>query len=127
MKRLILLSFFLIVHGGWAQEAGPAITVVPQKESRAYEKHRRVLIGPGFKQPKPYPGYAGFVGWASIARTRTGALLLTFSSGYWHASPPTPITGIKADDIQQWQKMGMWLLAQINIITVFLIVALGKR
>jgi hypothetical protein len=43
----------------------------------------------------------------SIVRTRTGALLLTFSSGYWHASPPPPITGVKADGIQLWQKMGM--------------------
>ncbi len=107
MKRILLLSFFWIARGGWAQEAGPAIQVVPQKESRAYEKSRRMLVGPGFKQPKPYAGYAGFVGWASIVQTRTGALLLTFSSGYWHASPPTPITGIKADDVQLWQKMGM--------------------
>ena len=86
-----------------------AVTIVPhpQKESRAFEQNRRLLVGPGLRQPKPYPGYAGFVGWASIVRTRTGALLVTFSSGYWHASPPTPITGIKAGDIQQWQKMGM--------------------
>jgi sialidase-1 len=107
MKRILLLGIFSIVHYSLAQEAGPAIIVVPQKESRAYEQSRRVLVGPGLKQPKPYPGYAGFVGWASILRTRTGALLLTFSSGYWHASPPTPITGIKAGDIEQWQKMGM--------------------
>jgi photosystem II stability/assembly factor-like uncharacterized protein len=107
MKRIFLLSVLLIVQRGLAQEAAPSITVVPQKEPPAFEQSRRVLVGPGFKQPKPYPGYAGFVGWASIVRTRTGALLLTFSSGYWHASPPTPLTGIKADDIQLWQKMGM--------------------
>jgi hypothetical protein len=107
MMRKLLLSTFLITALGLAQEAGPVITVIPQKESRAYQQNRRMLVGPGFKQPKPYPGYAGFVGWSSIVRTRTGALLLTFSSGYWHASPPTPITGIKADDLQQWQKMGM--------------------
>jgi hypothetical protein len=59
------------------------------------------------RQPQAYPGYAGFVGWASVIRTHTGALLVTFTSGYWHASPPTPITGIKAEDLQQWRKMGM--------------------
>jgi sialidase-1 len=107
LTRTFLLSVFLIAQTGLALQADLAITVAPQKESRAFEENRKVLVGPGFKQPKPYPGYAGFVGWTSIVRTRTGALLLTFSSGYWHASPPTPITGIKADDIQQWQKMGM--------------------
>src|SRR5579862_872400 len=107
MKRIFLISVLFIVNSGLAQQGAQSITVVPQKEPPAFEQSRRVLVGPGFKQPKPYPGYAGFVGWASIVRTRTGALLLTFSSGYWHASPPTPFAGIKADDIQLWQKMGM--------------------
>lgn len=90
-----------------AQDARPIIVTVPQPESRAYEQSRRVLVKPGYKQPKPYPGYTGFVGWASVARTRAGTMLLTFSSGYWHASPPTPITIVKPEDVASWRKMGM--------------------
>ena len=66
-----------------------------------------MIAGPGLRQPQPYPGYAGFLGWVSVARTRSGALLATFSSGYWHASPPTPVKGIGPEDIQLWRKMGM--------------------
>ena len=45
-------------------------------------------LGQELHQPTPYPGYEGFVGWAAVARTKTGALLVTFSSGFWHGSPP---------------------------------------
>lgn len=83
------------------------IAVVPEVESKAYEQGRQVLVKPGYKQPRPYPGYAGFVGWASVVRTKTGALLMTFTSGYWHASPPTPIQGISPDSVASWRKMGM--------------------
>lgn len=91
----------------WAQEAKPTITAVPQAEPQGHNTNRRMLAGPGLRQPKPYPGYAGFLGWASVVRTRTGALLVSFSSGYWHASPPTPISGIKPEDIDAWRRMGM--------------------
>src|SRR5579871_356701 len=94
--RLLWPSLLLLASPGPAQEPKPSITVVPQKESRDFEECRRMLVGPGLRQPKPYPGYSGFVGWASVIRTRTGALLVTFSSGYWHASPPTPTQGIPA-------------------------------
>lgn len=90
-----------------AQELRPQIVVTPEVESRAWQEHRRVLVKPGYKQPKPYAGYTGFVGWASVARTRAGTLLLTFTSGYWHASPPTPIKSIKPEDVALWRKMGM--------------------
>ncbi|MBL8291397.1 MAG: exo-alpha-sialidase [Bryobacterales bacterium] len=83
------------------------IAVVPEVESKVYEQARQILVKPGYKQPKPYPGYAGFVGWASVVRTRTGALLTMFSSGYWHASPPTPIKSITPEDVGRWRKMGM--------------------
>jgi len=107
VSPFLLFAVFSTAAASLAADAAPAITAVPQKESRNYEKNRRTLVGPGFKQPQPYPGYAGFVGWSSIIRTRSGALLLTFSSGYWHASPPTPISGIKEEDIKLWRKMGM--------------------
>jgi hypothetical protein len=69
----------------------PVVEVTPADEPTTHVRNRRVLVGPGLNEPDPYPGYTGFVGWAGIARTRTGALLLTFSSGYWHGSPPTPL------------------------------------
>ncbi len=91
----------------WSQTAGPTIVATAEQESRAYEDNRRALVKPGYKQPTPYPGYTGFVGWSSVTRTRAGTMLLTFSSGYWHASPPTPISMIKPDDLLAWRKMGM--------------------
>jgi photosystem II stability/assembly factor-like uncharacterized protein len=89
------------------QAIKPTIVVTPEQESKAYEDCRRVLVKPGYRQPKTYQGYTGFVGWASVIRTRAGTLLATFSSGYWHASPPTPISIIKPDDVLLWRKMGM--------------------
>ncbi|MCE5307864.1 MAG: glycoside hydrolase [Acidobacteriales bacterium] len=89
------------------QAIKPTVVATPEQESKAYEQCRRALVKPGYKQPKAYPGYTGFVGWTSVTRTKTGALLVTFSSGYWHASPPTPITSIKPEDLRLWRKMGM--------------------
>lgn len=103
---LALLCFATDIRLG-AQQLNPAIAVTPESESRAWETHRRVIVEPGLRQPKPYEGYSGFVGWASVMRTRAGTLLLTFTSGYWHASPPTPIRFIKPDDVARWRKMGM--------------------
>ncbi|MCE5310858.1 MAG: hypothetical protein LLG20_24720 [Acidobacteriales bacterium] len=37
-------------------------------------------------------------------RTRTWALLMAFSSGYWHASPPTPLPGIKPEHLTLWTR-----------------------
>lgn len=90
-----------------AQQLKPALVVNPEPDTKAWEENRRVLVSPTYKQPKPYEGYAGFVGWVSVARTKAGTLLVAFSSGYWHASPPTPITFIKPDDVERWKKMGM--------------------
>ena len=91
----------------FAQEAAPTITPVPEADLRSPEQSRQLLVGPGLHQPKPYPGYAGFTGWPSVIRTRSGALLMMFTSGYWHASPPTPIKGIDPADVERWRKMGM--------------------
>jgi hypothetical protein len=67
---------------------------------------RRMLIGPGVNQPDPHPGYAGFVGWDAPVRLRDGTLLVSFSTGYWHASPPTPLR-IAPATLAEWQKLGM--------------------
>lgn len=66
---------------------------------------RRMLIGPGVNQPDPFPGYTGFVGWEAVIRLRNGTWLLGFSAGYWHASPPTPLT-LAPDTIREWEKIG---------------------
>jgi hypothetical protein len=53
-----------------------------------YQVCRRMLIGPWCNQPEEYEGYNGFVGWMAMTILRSGRWLLTFSSGYWHASFP---------------------------------------
>ena len=106
-RSFLLFAAGLTAAPAFAQELRPRIVATPEPESRAWQEHRRVLVKPGYKQPQPYPGYTGFVGWASVARTRAGTLLMTFSSGYWHASPPTPIQSIKPEDVVNWHKMGM--------------------
>lgn len=67
---------------------------------------RRMLVGPGVNQPDPHPGYAGFVGWDAPLRLRNGTLLVSFSTGYWHASPPTPLK-LDAKTLATWKKLGM--------------------
>ncbi|MEN6459720.1 MAG: sialidase family protein [Thermoguttaceae bacterium] len=67
---------------------------------------RRVIIGPGVNQPDPHPGYHGVVAWNGLVRLRNGTLVLSFSTGYWHASPPTPLRGDE-EAMAEWKKAGM--------------------
>jgi len=67
---------------------------------------RKMLVGPGVNQPDPFPGYAGFVGWESPIRLKDGTMLVGFSAGYWHASPPTPFR-VTPTELKSWQDMGM--------------------
>lgn len=66
---------------------------------------RRMLVGPGVNQPDPHPGYRGFVGWQCPVRLKNSTLLVSFSTGYWHASPPTPLL-VKPAQIDEWKKLG---------------------
>ena len=72
---------------------------------------RRVVVGPWVHQPKEYEGYNGFVGWPGLTRLKSGRLLLTFSSGYWHASPPLTEEILKDEKCRKkfepWYKLGM--------------------
>ena len=70
-----------------------------------FARCRRMLVGPGVNQPDPFPGYTGFVGWESVIRLCNGTWLLGFSAGYWHASPPTPLT-IDPETIRAWTEIG---------------------
>ncbi len=88
----------------------PTVTIVEEasQQPHAHEMRQR-LVGPGHNQPDPFPGYMGFVGWVSPLALRDGTLLVGFSAGYWHASPPTP----HAEDeetrstISHWVELGM--------------------
>ena len=78
-------------------------------------KCRRMIVGPWVNQPEEYEGYNGFVGWPGITRMRSGRWVLTFSSGYWHASPPWTEeirAEIRKDPeskarFEKWQKVGL--------------------
>lgn len=62
-----------------------------EPEEERFRMCRRLLIGPWCHQPEEYEGYNGFVGWSGVTRLRNGCWVVTFSSGYWHASfPQTP-------------------------------------
>src|SRR4051794_1090003 len=95
--RTVLACSLLAVHivtVAAAQERPhqdvPRVKLVANGEpTENYRQCRRMLVGPGLNQPEPYPGYGGFVGWQSPILLRDGTLLVGFSSGYWHASPPT--------------------------------------
>ena len=66
-----------------------------------------MLVGPGVNQPDPYPGYRGFVGWQSPIVLQDGTMLVGFSSGYWHASPPTAYFAVNPAAMEEWKKIGM--------------------
>jgi len=88
--------------------SGKAKVVVVQggESATGFAECRRMLVGPGVNQPDPHPGYYGFVGWQCPVRLRNGTLLVSFSTGYWHASPPTPWL-ISPKEIEEWTKLGM--------------------
>ena len=70
-----------------------------------------MIVGPWVNQPEEYEGYNGFVGWSGITRLRSGRWVLTFSSGYWHASVPWT-DKIKQDpdkrlQFEEWHKIGL--------------------
>src|SRR5262245_10229124 len=90
------------------RQKAPVVREVPTaKTTGDYRECRRMLVGPGVNQPEPYCGYRGFVGWQSPIVLRGGTMLVGFSSGYWHASPPTDY--FKSDPAQrgEWAKLGM--------------------
>jgi len=65
---------------------------------------RRMLVGPWRNQPEQYEGYNGFVGWASIAILKSGRWIVTFNSGYWHASLPTVGEALKEERNKKWME-----------------------
>ena len=95
-----------------AQEAEPVKTPVVNvveggDPTQDYRQCRTMLVGPDVNQPDPYPGYGGFVGWQSPTVLRDGAMLVGFSSGYWHASPPTAYFDANPTARDEWAKLGL--------------------
>lgn len=85
----------------------PVVKVVEQDESKVPpESCLGTLVGPGFNQPDPFPGYGGFVGWNSPVRLKNGDWLVGFSAGYWHASGPTPLR-YSPKTIEEYRRMGL--------------------
>jgi len=86
----------------------PVVKVVASGSAgRDYRQCRRMLVGPGVNQPDPYPGYAGFVGWQAPIVLNDGTMLVGFSSGYWHASPPTAFFKQHPASLDAWKKLGL--------------------
>ena len=78
-----------------------------EPEAERFRMCRRMLVGPWCNQPEEYDGYNGFVGWAGVSRLRNGQWVVTFSSGYWHASFPQTLE-LPADEesrklIEDWR------------------------
>ena len=95
------------IDGGYTMSTKSRVHVVEEHRSeRTAGECRRVLVGPGWNQLEPFPGYIGFVGWVSPCLLRNGDLLVTFSAGYWHASPATPLKGDE-ETIKEWKRIGM--------------------
>lgn len=104
----ILLTATLAFAQDAPRTSAPVVKVIPKgSPAQDYRECRRMLVGPGVNQPDPYPGYAGFVGWQSPIALRDGTLLVGFSSGYWHASPPTAYFKTDPARREEWKKLGM--------------------
>ena len=64
------------------------VSTGPEPASDRHLNCRRMLVGPWCNQPEQYEGYNGMVGWSAVTRFRSGRWAVTFTSGYWHSSPP---------------------------------------
>jgi len=103
-----LLSATLVLAQDAPQKNAPVVKVIPMRgPTQDYRECRRMLVGPGVNQPEPYPGYRGFVGWQAPIVLRDGTLLVGFSSGYWHASPPTAYFKEDPARLEEWKRLGM--------------------
>ena len=107
LRQPFLALFLASVASRAVGGVGVEVKVVTGGESPARAVDcRRMLVGPGVNPPAPHPGFAGFVGWDAPARLRDGTLLVSFSTGYWHASPPTPLR-IAPKNLAAWRRLGM--------------------
>jgi photosystem II stability/assembly factor-like uncharacterized protein len=109
LTALAMTLAYTAVLGQPAQEPPKKVTVkvvAGGESTKPAAQCRQMLIGPGVNQPDPFPGYDGFVGWEAPARLKDGTWLMTFSAGYWHASPPTPLR-LDKKCLAEWSGLGM--------------------
>ena len=117
---IILCVFFIFSWNIYAGEdvkkdkSSPEVifkTIGSEPQSDLYKTCRCMLVGPWVRQPEEYQGYNGFVAWPGVTRLKSGRWLLTFSSGYWHASPPLTEKILKdskcREQLDKWKKIGM--------------------
>ncbi len=99
----VLAIFFVFSWNIYAGEdvkkdkSSPGVTfkiIGSEPQAGLYQTCRRMLVGPWVNQPEEYQGYNGFVAWSGVTLLKSGRWLLTFSSGYWHASPPLGVRAI---------------------------------
>jgi hypothetical protein len=109
VPRLAIALTAIVVHvcESAADERSPVVKVVQNGESSVKpEDCRSVIVGPDVNQPQPFPGYRGFVGWESPIRLTSGAWLVGFNAGYWHASAPTPLN-YSPKTLEDYVRMGL--------------------
>ena len=106
--RLAMLLTVVLVHeSAAAGPSPPVVKVVANGESSIKpDLCRGIIVGPGINQPDPFPGYRGFVGWESPIRLTSGEWLVGFNAGYWHASPPTPLS-YSPKTLEDYVRMGL--------------------
>ena len=117
----VLAIFFVFSWNIYAGEdvkkdkSSPGVTFkIAGSEPQAglYQTCRHMLVGPWVNQPEEYQGYNGFVAWPGVTLLKSGRWLLTFSSGYWHASPPLTKKILKdsrcREQFNKWEKSGMF-------------------
>jgi len=122
VKKIILSVACLFIfslntyagEGVKGDKPSPAVTfkiIGSEPQPDLYKTYRRMLVGPWVHQPEEYQGYNGFVAWPGVTLLKTGRLLLTFSSGYWHASPPLSeeilIDPEYRKKFDKWHEIGM--------------------
>ncbi|MEA3476678.1 MAG: sialidase family protein [Bacteroidota bacterium] len=116
----VLTFFFIFSWNIFAGEdvkknkSSPEVTfkiIGSEPQPGLYKTCRRMLVGPWVHQPEEYQGYNGFVAWPGVTRLKAGRWLLTFSSGYWHGSPPLTEEILKDPECRKlfdkWKKIGM--------------------
>lgn len=116
----VLALFFIFSWNIYAGEnvkkdkSSPEVTfkiIGSEPQPGLYKSYRHMLVGPWVHQPEEYQGYNGFVAWPGVTRLQSGRWLLTFSSGYWHASPPLTKEILEdpkcREQFDKWKIIGM--------------------
>ncbi len=108
----ILVGVAMLCIIGSAGAAEVTFKVAGQEpEAGLSQSCRSLIVGPWKNQPEEYQGYNGFVGWPGVTRLRSGRMLVTFTSGTWHATPPWTDEVRKDPEavkcFEEWHEIGL--------------------